>query len=102
MPPPLLDTAAVIQALGDLSPDWSGSPAGLRRIVEFADFPTAVRFIDEIVAGCEERDHHPDLALAWREITINLVTHSAGGVTASDIDLAQYLDLVISGLPLAD
>lgn len=102
MPPPLLDAADVLSALRDLSPGWSGSPAGLLRVVEFADFPTAVRFIDEIVAVCEERNHHPNLALAWREVTVKLVTHSAGGVTANDVDLAQYLDTVIAGLPLAE
>lgn len=96
-----LDQATIAAALSDLHPGWTGAPTGLRRVVEFADFPTAVRFIDDIVALCEERNHHPDLSLSWREVTITLLTHSAGGVTAHDVELARALDTVIAGLPLA-
>ena len=96
-----LDAAAVQQALQTLDPHWTGGPDELRRTIAFADFPTAVRFVDEIVAVCEERDHHPDLGLSWREVTVRLTTHSAGGVTAKDVDLAGDLDRIAAGLPQA-
>lgn len=98
----LLDPSSVAAALRDLAPDWSGSVEGLRRTVRFADFPTAVRFIDEIAAVSEERDHHPDLALSYDTVEITLATHSAGGVTRRDVELAAEVDRVVAGLPRHD
>ena len=51
------------------------------RSIEFADFPTAVAFVNRLAPRCEELDHHPDLALRWRWVDVALSTHSAGGVT---------------------
>ena len=69
--------------------------------MEFADFPTAVRFVDEIAPICEQRDHHPDLTISWRTVGIVLTTHSAGGVRQNDLGLATEIDRVVKGLPLA-
>jgi 4a-hydroxytetrahydrobiopterin dehydratase len=82
-------------------PGWHGSPAALRRTIEFADFLTAVRFIDELAPHCERLDHHPDLSLSWRRVEVSLSTHSAGGVTSKDVELAGVVDEVASNLPLA-
>lgn len=101
MPDELLGAAEVTTRLEDLHEGWSGSPDGLRRSIEFADFPTAVRFIDEIAPRCEELDHHPDLDLRWRRVDLVLVTHSAGGVTAKDFALAMVVDDVAAALPQA-
>jgi 4a-hydroxytetrahydrobiopterin dehydratase len=88
--------------LASLSPDWSGSTDELKRSIEFADFPTAVEFINRIAPRCEELDHHPDMALRWRWVDVVLTTHSAGGVTDNDLTLAEIVDEVAAGLPLAD
>jgi 4a-hydroxytetrahydrobiopterin dehydratase len=87
-------------ALAD-HPAWTGDPDALRRTIEFADFLTAVRFVDEVAPHCERLDHHPDLTLRWRTVGISLSTHSAGGVTAKDVELAAVVDEVAAGLPLA-
>jgi 4a-hydroxytetrahydrobiopterin dehydratase len=100
--PALLDQAQIDEALRSRHPDWTGTPAGLSRSIEFADFLTAVQFINRIAPRCEELDHHPDLALHWRRVDLELSTHSAGGVTASDVALAEAIDEVAAGLPLAD
>ncbi len=98
----LLDQGAIHERLRSRHPDWSGTPEKLQRSIEFADFPTAVEFINRIAPRCEALDHHPDLALRWRWVTIELSTHSRGGVTEKDIELAGVLDEVATELPLAE
>lgn len=99
--PDLLDQAAVDVALARRHPGWRGSPEKLARSIEFADFPTAVEFINRIAPRCEALDHHPDLALRWRWVDVELSTHSAGGVTDLDVTLAGIVDEVAAELPLA-
>jgi 4a-hydroxytetrahydrobiopterin dehydratase len=86
-------------ALAELDSAWSGSTAGLRRSIEFADFPTAVEFIVALARFAEDLDHHPDLDLRWRRVDVALSTHSAGGVTDLDLQLARIVDQVAQGLP---
>jgi 4a-hydroxytetrahydrobiopterin dehydratase len=91
----------VTAGLASLHADWSGGTDQLRRSIEFADFLSAVAFVNELAPRCEEIDHHPDLALRWRWVDVVLSTHSAGGVTQKDLELAGIVDEVASRLPLA-
>lgn len=100
--PALLDQAQIDEALRSRHPDWKGTPAGLARSIEFADFPTAVEFVNGIAPRCEELDHHPDLALRWRRVDVELATHSEGGVTDLDVTLAEIVDEVAARLPMAN
>lgn len=97
----LLTADELSSVLGQLHGDWSGSPDALTRSIEFADFSTAVEFVNELAPACEERDHHPDLALRWRWVDVVLTTHSAGGVTRLDAELAQVVDEIAATLPQA-
>ncbi|MGH3261570.1 MAG: 4a-hydroxytetrahydrobiopterin dehydratase, partial [Trebonia sp.] len=97
----LLSQDQVDAALTSLHPEWVGSTEKLIRSIEFADFPTAVEFVNRIAPRCEALDHHPDLALRWRWVDISLATHSAGGVTEKDLTLAGIVDEVAGTLPLA-
>jgi 4a-hydroxytetrahydrobiopterin dehydratase len=97
----LLTPDAVDQRLTTLHAGWSGTTKELRRSIEFADFPTAVEFVNRLAPICEELDHHPDLALRWRWVDVVLATHSAGGVTDLDLTLAERVDEVAAELPLA-
>ncbi len=92
----VLDQDDIDARLRRLHDGWTGTPAGLARSVEFADFLTAVRFITELAPRCEELDHHPDLALRWRCVDIDLTTHSAGGVTGKDFELAEIVDELVA------
>lgn len=98
----LLSQDDVAAALRGLHPDWDGTRDRLARSIEFADFPTAVEFVNRIAPRCEALDHHPDLALRWRMVDVSLSTHSAGGVTDLDVTLAGVIDEVAGALPLAD
>ena len=97
----VLDADAVRAGLAGLHPDWSGDTDRLTRSIEFADFSTAVEFVNRIAPRCEELDHHPDLAIRWRWVDVALSTHSAGGVTDKDLTLAGIVDEVAATLPLA-
>jgi 4a-hydroxytetrahydrobiopterin dehydratase len=89
------------QRLATLHGDWSGSTEQLQRSIEFADFPTAVEFVNRLAPVCEELDHHPDLAVRWRWVEVVLATHSAGGVTDLDLTLAGHVDEIAAALPQA-
>jgi 4a-hydroxytetrahydrobiopterin dehydratase len=94
----LLSAADLDQARTELAADWLVDPHQLARTVEFPTFLTAVAFIDELAPIAERVDHHPDLSLSWRTVSLRLSTHSAGGVTSYDIALARELDPIIARL----
>ena len=85
--------------LARLDSGWTGSADELRRSIEFAGFLTAVDFISRLAPRAEEMDHHPDIDLRWRRVDLTLATHSEGGVTAKDLELAAVVDQVAAELP---
>lgn len=91
-----LSGAAVAEALTGLT-GWTGDTTGLRRTVELADFPTAIAVVDDVARVAEEMDHHPDIDIRWRTLTFSCVTHSAGGVTDGDVELARRIDEIVAG-----
>lgn len=92
--PPRLSPDAVAAALEDL-PLWSGNADGLRRTVELPSFRDAVAAIVGIADVAEELDHHPDVDLRWRTLHLALVSHSAGGVSELDLELARRIDALL-------
>lgn len=74
---------------------WSGGPEGIRRSVELASFPAAIAVVGRVAAVAEAADHHPDIDIRWRTVTFALSTHSAGGVTTKDVDLAAEIDAIV-------
>jgi 4a-hydroxytetrahydrobiopterin dehydratase len=95
-PPPRLSPDEIAAALSGL-PLWSGDGEGLHRSVETAGFPDAVAAIVRIGFVAEELDHHPDVDLRWRTLHLTLATHSAGGVTGLDLQLARRIDELLPG-----
>ena len=89
--PPRLSPDELTAALTGL-PLWSGDGGGIRRSVELAGFPEAVAALVRIGFAAEAMDHHPDVDLRWRTLHLTLVTHSAGGVTELDLELARRVD----------
>ncbi|MET7964237.1 4a-hydroxytetrahydrobiopterin dehydratase [Micromonospora zamorensis] len=90
----LLTADAVREELGGLT-DWSGDPTGIGRTVQFGSFPDAIAVVDRVATVAEESDHHPDIDIRWRTLTFRCVTHSAGGVTHRDIELARRIDDIV-------
>jgi 4a-hydroxytetrahydrobiopterin dehydratase len=89
--PPRLSPDELSAALTGL-PSWSGDGDGIHRSVELPTFRDAVAAIVAIADVAEEMDHHPDIDLRWRTLHLTLVSHSAGGVTELDLDLARRID----------
>jgi 4a-hydroxytetrahydrobiopterin dehydratase len=92
--PPRLSPDELSAALPGL-PLWSGDGDGIRRTVELPTFRDAVGAIVRIADVAEEMDHHPDVDLRWRTLHLTLVSHSAGGVTELDLELARRIDAVL-------
>ena len=79
-------------------PEWTRAEGGEPAITatyELADFAGALAFVNAVGAEAERRDHHPDIDIRWNTVTLVLTTHSAGGLTEADFDLAA----AISALP---
>lgn len=83
----LLDDAAITSALESL-PGWERDGDSLVRTAQLPSFPAAITVVDRVAQDAERRDHHPDIDIRWRTLTFRLSTHSAGGLTAKDVELA--------------
>jgi len=92
--PPRLSPDEIAAALHGV-PLWHGDGEGLHRTVELPSFPEAVAAIVAIADVAEELDHHPDVDLRWRTLHLTLVSHSAGGVTDLDLQLARRIDALL-------
>jgi 4a-hydroxytetrahydrobiopterin dehydratase len=72
---------------------WRREGDAIVRERRFADFAAAIGFVDRVAAAAEEAGHHPDILVhGWNRVRLTLSTHSAGGLTAADFDLAATLD----------
>jgi 4a-hydroxytetrahydrobiopterin dehydratase len=91
----LLDDEALAAALDTLD-GWAGDSTGITRTAQLASFPAAIDVVDRVAVVAELMDHHPDIDIRWRTLTFRCVTHSAGGVTAKDIDLANRIDEIVA------
>lgn len=73
---------------------WSIVNGNLHRVFEFKDFAQAFAFMTQVALAAEKMDHHPDWSNAWNKVTIDLSTHSAGGLTKNDFDLAGKIQKI--------
>ncbi|SMF66870.1 4a-hydroxytetrahydrobiopterin dehydratase [Pseudobacteriovorax antillogorgiicola] len=73
-------------------PGWMLDGHALKKVFSFKGFPDAVRFIEAMVSPAEDANHHPDINVVYRTVTIRLWTHDQGGITQKDLDLAQVID----------
>ena len=73
-------------------PDWSRSGNELIRMFTFKDFNESMGFVTRIAMAAEKADHHPDIDIRWNQVTLTLSTHSEGGLTINDLDLANTAD----------
>jgi 4a-hydroxytetrahydrobiopterin dehydratase len=77
--------------LGDVD-GWSHEDGALTKTFTFEDFAASVDFVVRITPPAEEMNHHPDVAISWNKVTLTLSTHSEGGITANDFELAARVD----------
>ena len=73
-------------------PGWEREGPAITKSFKRADFVGSVNFVDSIVEPAEGMNHHPDLEISWDTVKVSLSTHSDGGVTANDFELAAKID----------
>jgi 4a-hydroxytetrahydrobiopterin dehydratase len=91
MEPKKLSEKGLATALKGLH-GWTVVDGKLRRAFEFKDFSEAFAFMTRVALAAESMNHHPDWSNAYNHVKIELVTHSAGGITPNDIDLAHHIN----------
>jgi 4a-hydroxytetrahydrobiopterin dehydratase len=87
----LLSDEEIDRRLRDLE-GWERQGDAIARSFDRGDFVGSVRFVDAIVEPAEEMGHHPDLEISWATVTIRISSHSEGGLTAADFELAARID----------
>jgi 4a-hydroxytetrahydrobiopterin dehydratase len=86
----VLDPATVDAALADLA--WARDGTMIVKSWRGRDFAAALSYVNAVGALAEDMDHHPDVAIHWNEVVLRLWTHTAGGVTQLDLELARRID----------
>jgi 4a-hydroxytetrahydrobiopterin dehydratase len=83
----------IVQRLGALQ-GWTLEGDGIRKQYTFGGFPEAVAFVGRLVPGAEAADHHPDVLINYKRVTLTYSTHSEGGITRKDFEGAAMADSV--------
>ena len=86
----LLNDEEIGRQLREL-PDWRRDGNAIRATFEAPDFPTGIRLVDEVALEAEGMDHHPDIDIRWRTVRFTCATHSEGGLTQLDVELAHRI-----------
>jgi 4a-hydroxytetrahydrobiopterin dehydratase len=91
----LWDDEQVAGALMGLT-DWQRDGDTIVRTAKLPSFPAAIEAVRAVAEIAEERDHHPDIDIRWRTVTFRCSTHSEGGITGKDVELAREIDRVLA------
>ena len=86
-----LTTTEIQQRLKELS-DWQWADTTIKKQYVFESFMPAIRFVNRVAELAEAADHHPDITINYRKVTMALSTHSAGGLTQKDFTLAKKIE----------
>lgn len=90
MKPELLTESTIQQQLAVL-PTWHLEGQELVKEFRFASYLAGIEFVRRVAIMAEATNHHPDLFVGWRKVTVRLSTHSAGGLTRMDFELAGHI-----------
>ena len=88
-----LDDEEITKRLAAL-PGWSCVDGKLHKELRFQDFNEAWGFMSRVALVAEKRDHHPDWSNSWNAVVIDVVNHSAGGVTERCVDLCIAIEAI--------
>jgi 4a-hydroxytetrahydrobiopterin dehydratase len=89
-----LGDTEVAERLADLVA-WKREGDEIRKTFQLASFPNAIAFVTQVGFLAEAAGHHPDIDIRWRNVTLALTTHDAGGLTQKDFDLAAQIDEIM-------
>ena len=88
---PIYTQAQIAERLRDLA-GWYYEDALIQRVYKTDGWPTTLMLVNAIGYLSEAAYHHPDLNVTWGRITVKLSTHSAGGITDKDFELARQIE----------
>jgi 4a-hydroxytetrahydrobiopterin dehydratase len=75
--------------------DWQEQDDGLVREFELPSFPEAIQFVDRLAGLAESENHHPDIDIRYRRVTVRWTTHSEGGITEKDRKMAERTSALV-------
>lgn len=75
--------------------EWREVDGALERTFELDSFPAAIAFVGRVADLAEAENHHPGITIDYRKVTLRWTTHSAGGITDRDHELATRSDAVV-------
>ena len=75
---------------------WSLKGSAIHKLFTFESFPDAIAFVTRLAFDAQTADHHPDLLISYRKVTVTWSTHDAGGLTAKDFAGAGQSDMIAS------
>jgi len=87
----LLSDDQVRERLAQLS-GWTRDGAQIRKVYPFGSFSEGMAFANRVAEAAEALDHHPDMLIQYRQVTLTLTSHDAGGLTERDFRLARRID----------
>ena len=76
-------------------PHWDHDKKHIERLFEFDDFSQAIEFVNGVAEIAEEDDHHPEIDIRYSKVTLRLSTHSEGGLTDLDFEVAEKIDTLV-------
>jgi 4a-hydroxytetrahydrobiopterin dehydratase len=88
-----LDDQQIEEKLGGLE-GWERTGDAISKRFELQDFKGSVDFVNRLTPEAEGMNHHPDLEISWNKVTVTVTTHSEGGLTDNDFELAKRIDSV--------
>jgi 4a-hydroxytetrahydrobiopterin dehydratase len=88
---PLLSDEEIERRLQAAS-GWEREGGAIRRDFKQGDFKGSVDLVNRLMPVAEAMNHHPDLTISWDTVTVTITTHSEGGLTENDFDLAARID----------
>ena len=95
-----LNDEEIEQRLADLD-GWEREGDAIKRVFKLDDFKGSVDFVNRLTPEAEDMNHHPDLEISWKTVTVTITTHSEGGLTGNDFELARRIENVGSRAPRA-
>ena len=91
----LLKKEEIKDALSSLD-GWKQGEKEITKQFELKDFKSALSFVNQIGEKAEEMDHHPDIFIhSWNKVKITISTHSEGGITKKDVQLAENIQKLV-------
>jgi 4a-hydroxytetrahydrobiopterin dehydratase len=86
-----LSDAEIEERLGGLE-GWERTGEAIAKQFDNGDFKGSVDFVNRLTPEAEDMNHHPDLEISWKTVTVTISTHSEGGLTENDFELARRID----------